>query len=449
LDVCAPCGSVAAGDATISGDPRLDGTIEAIQRIRRTALRLTDEFSSDIELLGSAFDVQGSGASDVVKEIKKQLFDDPDVNVAIAYEPARCWADAAHAVSAEFSCEERLGCAHTADQKRRDKCVGLFVGDCGNNDCRGLCYVGMEGGEPECPAGCIGTCGEVFSLPCPGVCVGTCTLTCSAYNSEGECFGFCPGFCNGICDSPIPFQCSGLCLGLCEAEVDEEESCAGLCYGTCADRKGNFMGEGLCRGHVWPQGYTEECSYCRETANALAWSSIACEPAKVSVSVNFSPEFSQSRDGMIFKIRTLERVLARAADAHAKLALLVDGVDDAGELQLKDLVDPIDAETADLDDAGLEDLALDARPLKSIKDRVAALMDTATKGDFQVAAGSLSCVRPAFEEAFSILDELIPEGGDSPLNRVCPEPSEDALAPCLYETIDGQAALLDLAALGI
>jgi hypothetical protein len=69
----------------------------------------------------------------------------------------------------------------------------------------------------------------------------------------------------------------------------------------------------------------------------------------------------------------------------------------------------------------------------------------ATGGDFTIAAGTLACVQPALEEAWQMLDDLLPmectdEDGDGAF-EACVEDRSGGL----YRVLDGTAELFAMA----
>ncbi|MCP4680399.1 MAG: hypothetical protein GY854_33925 [Deltaproteobacteria bacterium] len=464
LAVCAPCGSVLEGDVNTTGDPRLDGTLEAIQRIRRFAEGAVAAFDKDTVTLSDAFNMAtGASVVEITNEIRQHFLNDPAMGVIISYEPARCWVDKELAVSKELACEERLGdecnLPRKPNQRIKDpSCTGLYVGDC-NFRCLGRCFEETTEDSRSCPEECIGACADMEMRPCPGICYGNCSGICSAHSSSGECAGHCEDMCTGVCESPIPFTCNGSCNGLCRVDIGEGDLCRGECRGSCVDQNGKGVGEGICRGHLRPAGFDEDCGECREMAKGLAWSMLSCEPALVHVGVNFLSDFSGDRAVYLSRARILERVLLRVANDHARLALLVDGVDVAGELTPDDLDESKSAAHISETDylkssnedyiAGLEVvMARRYFPLSNLKARVGMLIDTATQGDFKVSEASLSCVTPAFEEAKKLLFEMVPTvrtGGRVDMARPCAEPTGEEDTSCLYRIVDWQAVLLELA----
>ncbi len=467
LAVCAPCGSVLEGDVNITGDPRLDGTLETIQRVRRFAEAAVTAFDRDTAILAEAFGVaEEASVSALTTEIKQQFLNDPTMVVVIAYESARCWVDKDLAIAKELACEDRLGEECNLPRKPEQRienpsCTGLYVGDC-NFRCLGDCFEETTEESKICPEECIGACADMEAYPCPGICFGSCSSICSAHSSSGECAGHCAGMCSGVCESPIPFDCNGSCYGLCRVDVGEGDLCRGECRGSCVDHDDKGICEGVCRGHLRPAGFDDSCGECREMAKGLAWSMLYCEPASVHVGVNFLADFEGDRAVSLRRARTLERVLLRAANDYARLALLVDGTDVAGELSPDDLDESestVDISEIDYLKSSNEDyitglgVVMSRRylPLSNLKARVGMLIDTATQGDFKVTEASLSCVTPAFEEAQKLLSEMVPTNrasGRIGMERPCADPTGEEDASCLYRIVDLQAALLELTKYG-
>ncbi|MCP4603586.1 MAG: hypothetical protein GY847_24225 [Proteobacteria bacterium] len=463
LDICSPCGSFIDGDVTISGDPSLDGTLMAVQQIRRFAQTAASAFEYDISILAETFGVpKEAGTTELLDEIQKQLFENPGVKVVIAFEPSQCWTGKELAIAAELSCEKRLECR--IKKTNPPSCSGLFVGKC-DARCLGRCFEKTLDDDLTCTTECIGACSELNRLQCPGVCSGSCSGLCSSYNSRGNCSGRCDGMCTGICESPLPFACNGLCHGLCQVDLEEGHLCRDQCRGSCLDQNDKGVGEGICRGHLRPAGYDGDCGECREMAKGLAWSTMVCGPSSIRVGVNFTANFTGDRGAFLGQARILERILSRVAEDHAKLSLLVDGVDDTGELDPEDLVEVKTTEDfgekdlKDIDYLGDEEHVAELGvvplrkylPLSNLKARVGELATTATEGDFKVAASTLSCVTTAFEESKELLAEMIPTtetDASVEADRSCSKSNDQTTAPCLYQLVDNQAALLELTRTG-
>jgi hypothetical protein len=477
LDVCQPCGSVLKGDITISGDPRLDGTFDAVGRVRFTATYAEKIYSEDAARLREAFDLPDDASmSQIVEEIRTQLIDAPGVDLTMGIESVNCWIDAAFARDTGFSCEERSECNISSSCRESDEppfCFGFFAGTCPidvsedctsdagvceSTGCRGDCFV--DSSDVSCGEACIGLCSLIDSLPCPGYCGGVCSGSggCTAYDAAGGCAGFCDGLCTGGCHAEARFTCNGDCAGRCLVDAVDGQMCGGECRGACLNTTGERIAKlsDRCRGHLRPAGCDPACGDCQEMARHLAWAAMQCTPALPRIGITLSGEAAGNPEPVINKIRVFESALVHAAAAHARLALLVDAEDAAGDLQPADLAPgpgealPGWAYLEDVDYVKSLSVVEERKyfPLSNLKARVGRLISTATSGDFMVAAGALSCVNPALEEAKMIMDQLIPvEEANDLLQpaRSCPLSEDEAVAPCLYRIVDGWGMLLDLA----
>jgi len=455
LEVCAACGDLAEGNITVSGEPRLDGTLEAAYLLWVEARAAADAFDEEMALLAEEYGVpvpaSGEfGTGDVqalVDAIRAQLVDTEGITAVFEVEPGRCWIGRDLALERQLACEDRLNCyipAECADEQRGG-CTGLCVGFC-RDGCEGECYAEASETNEECLGGCIGGCDTTDPSVCAARCCGSCSVSCSAYNSVAQCDGYCPGLCTGDCVGRIPFECDGLCRGLCQVPHGVGNSCDGECRGDCS----NSACEGRCRGHFRPEGCDrpdrcESLYDCRETAKNLAWAHLRCEGASARVGLVVSPAFTGDRATIASQAERVELALASVARSHAALALLVDGEDDTGELTPEDLVE-VAAEGGVLPDyvnqpdvlAGYSVVADRVHlPLSALKARLGMLAESATSGDYTLAAGPLPCVIPAFEEAHSMIDSLVPAIGTGELQ---PDRTSG-----LYRVVDAQQTLLGLA----
>jgi hypothetical protein len=192
---------------------------------------------------------------------------------------------------------------------------------------------------------------------------------------------------------------------------------------------------------------------CQETSRELAWAYLRCAPSTVEVRVEVTPAFSGSLSQAVSRAAQLERVMSSLLLAYGRLSLLVDGVDPLGALVNDALDETYDAQTRPRPAQGLGLDALgqygyvetrESLPLEGLKGRVAMLVENATKGDYEIAAGPLTCVGPAFEEAWAMLEALVPamcEDTDGEEGfEIC---SVDRSAG-LYRVLDGTNTMLSL-----
>ena len=219
LEVCQPCGSIADGDITISGDPRIDGTFEAFHRIRHRVDQITANYEAGTAELIRVFGLASMNIAALEEEVARSFLSESVVDVVFDLRPAVCFVDWHLETKAQNSCERRLCSIRIANDEAW--CRGYLVGPCDTPRER-TCFEVAAG---PCDGSCIGVCRDMTDGVCPGLCAGTCQGDCSAYNSAGVCYGRCLGVCSGICESASPFSCNGTCNGVCEAD-DPDAGCA-------------------------------------------------------------------------------------------------------------------------------------------------------------------------------------------------------------------------------
>jgi hypothetical protein len=456
LEVCAPCGSVADGDVNISGDPRIDGTFDAVRGVRLVADEARAALEEDTRTLAAAFGAPVTSRDPITPEeaaavaaavAKALLSGDGPALATVEYEPAQCFANTQMAVKAQVACEDRSDCAVSdgcADKAA--SCTGLCEGVC-LAGCAGQCFSPAQDAGADCQGACIGACGGVSDAPCPGRCVGTCTGACSAYEAGGGCAGRCDGLCTGECESATPATCAGQCTGECRVPAARCTSKSGECRGSCP--VGGCLGR--CRGHVKPAGCDrpDRCTgvgECQDMARGLAWAYLECAPASIRVGLDVAQ--GEERAPWLARAKILERVLGRTAGLHAALALLVDGADDGGGITAGDLNENLSPDELGplADPAFLKSMQVaEARlylPLENLKARAGLLAEQATSGDFKISAGSLPCVQPALSEALADLQALLPTV-EGPSGALVADRTGG-----LYALVDAQAAILGLAVPG-
>jgi len=306
LEVCAPCAVPAEGNAAVSGDPRLDGTVEAVIEAREVGSRATSAFDAAVSSLALAFEVEldapsaptASDARAVADRIRSSLLEIQGANVTVTVDRPSCWVDSAAALERQISCEDFADCfvADDCAAGQRGSCTGLCRGECvvrtggsSENLCAGgACYVAADQAGDACIETCVGICSSAAAFPCPGRCHGACDLPCSAYSSLGECSGACPGLCTGLCESELPIACGGTCAGLCRVPLGVDGACAGTCLSDCPLGECSAVGgegDGECRGHFRPDGcdMEERCAGvlgCREAGRCLAWTGPRSAPRR-------------------------------------------------------------------------------------------------------------------------------------------------------------------------
>jgi len=186
----------------------------------------------------------------------------------------------------------------------------------------------------------------------------------------------------------------------------------------------------------------------------LAWANLRCEPAGARLGVEMSPLATELDKGAIIaRVSRLQSILAAILDDYGKLSLLAEGADVAQMIGPDDLKDEYQFDTRPRPAGGLsmEDLGawgyVEARehlPLTGLKARLGMLRIKGTSGDYEISAGSLPCVQPAFEEAWSMVDVLIPctaieEDGDDVIHSFV-----ENRAGGLYRVVDGMEVIMGL-----
>ena len=473
LDTCASCGSISGGGASELGDPRLDDTIRATEKIVFRVHQISSSHEDAIKELAEAFDVplgdrdlEGS----ILDSISQFLQSDSISTYVAEWRHPECFVGWKEAVSVQQNCEQTL--CKLQQLNETALCNGYFEGRCGIGS-KGSCFTKSSSSSGRCEGRCVGACDALTGQPCPGICIGTCNDQCSAYDPSGDCHGHCTGNCAGICGADAPVDCGSNCDGLCEVEMGD-----GGCpdpdtfWGQC----GEAVESGRCRGHLFPAGYNDQSTSCdeeqivgdcRETAKFSAWSAMTCSPASLKLTLFFR-EGAVDIAALTFRARTLERVLSQIATDHAWLALLVDGEDSAGKLESEDL--DIDKESSLLDDSddkynqyfgspegkGKEkryavDLKRSYLPLENLKARFTWLREISVDSEkgYRVFAGAFPCLEPLLDESIEMLQMMIPvkdadpsDGIEYEADRSCHNASSEDPVPCLYALLESQSSFL-------
>lgn len=461
LEVCQPCGILAEGDRTISGDPRIDGTFEALQEIRLRVEEMARDHEQRLEELMTVFSISEESGTTALKAEVARMFGPSSASPATtAVRWSRCFVDWESAVSAELSCERRL--CNSRISATAALCRGFFIGGCPSTE-EGGCY---RQSDDACDGLCIGVCSGVVAETCTGTCRGTCEGgTCFAFDSQGACSGHCTGKCSGSCEFDAPFGCDGVCTGLCsrvvaDAGCDELDEIRGGCSAVAEP--------GSCRGHLFVAGCDEQCrdclneaQDCREMAKFIAWSRMTCDPTIVTVSLDMTQDPPEPEQRWLMA-HVLERIFAETATDHAWLSLAVDGLDLADELEAAALTQ--ENESSRLDDAAsqyfdADNLPVDSLraqlPLENLKARVVWLQEKVpgTEAGYRVAAGPYDCVLQALKDAAGWVSAWVPvapnsadSADDRPFveDRACATVPSDSAVPCLYELLAKQSEMLGL-----
>ena len=385
--LCGPCGDVYAGDDFISGDARLDGLFKAVGSFGKATAAIDASFRADVEALADVFGVEytadmdiGDLVADVKGEINAEINASVSGSLKVVFVEPKCEASVNVAVEAQANCEAKAGCEVSAECEGGElavSCEGTCSGSC-SGGCTGGCKVEASG---TCEGKCEGSCSLDVAATCEGVCKGECSGECSAYvenaSGEMECDGKCEGECTGTCELAAAAECSGECHGKCEIEVEGE--CEGECHGSC-----DAECSGGCEGTATPpscsaEGSCEASADCQASASAQASAELSCTPPRLDIRF----EFDASLDAA-----ARAEFTAKMAELKVRMVGIIQGM-----FKMRAL---IDADYAA--EIGIEP------PIAQITGQVQGMVN-ANFDDFDIPAGRLVCVLPAFEDSVDIMVE--------------------------------------------
>jgi hypothetical protein len=401
--ICGPCGGIATGQLSISGDAKLDGFFKAVADLDGAIGTVTADFDANIVALaevwgfveaGADVEVNGAFVSDLIAHIRGEINANISGGIRIEYKPPSCSASVSVSVEAQASCEANAGCECDVEVDPGNVSVAC------EGKCEGSCDAMCEG-EVSCKSGelgiaCEGTCEGSCELSagggCEGTCNGECDGMCSLTNADGSCAGECSGMCTGSCEMNAGASCSGQCHGTCKAEVEPpgcmgEVSCSGSCSGSCG---------GSCEGSFEPPSASAECECeasadCNAQASAQAEANVSCTPPSLELAFELG--------GM-----AAGNISAEAA-FRAKIGeLRVRGVAILqGAAQLQALV------TGEVNG----EVVFDPSPVVGITAEIQAIVSAGISGGFDIPPGRIDCVIPALREAVEIMGGIATEAGAS------------------------------------
>lgn len=380
---CGPCGSIANGDTTISGDPRLDGFFAAVGRLHARLQSMRAELEWDVYKLAVEYGVEAEGMTlpDLVAEVKAEIETEINASISgglqIAFVEPTCSADVRGAFLAQAQCEKKLGCEVDPDcgeWNAEFTCDGQCRGDCD-----GTCSVCAHPIDGLCVGTCVGACLALDGQACEGTCYGSCNGECTLNDSDGDCQGYCNGECLGSCVVPGGGECDGECCGECVHDSDTvcELGCSGQCNGDCS---------GLCAGTVTPPScaaegncvFAEGCQTQAASRAAVGW---MCTAPTLELRYEASAALDQAElNCLLVRMERLEQTVSRIARRHAELEGLIGSDPDSG---------------------GEAAMAL----LSGMVEQ----MIFGSFEDLEIPACLMPCVIPAFEEVVEILSDLATE----------------------------------------
>jgi hypothetical protein len=384
---CGPCGTLATGDYSPSGDPKLDGFLRATGTVQARVEQVRFDFEDHIRALDRTFgldamlEVDADHVAALLERVANDLAEHAEGGLYVNYTPPTCGTNLGAAVAEQARCEAKAGCDVEVDARNTSvRCEGLCSGQC-EGECSGPrgCVVKLD--AAPCGGDCQGTCFLDEGASCEGTCYGECSGFCSNYNAELVCAGNCSGECTGLCTTSVLRACDGRCTGSCFVDPDSN-LCTGNreCHGSC-----DGMCTGSCLGEFEPPSAAMGCSAtagCRPQAKANAFAELDCSSAAVELSFVFQANLSDSRR-MAF--------LLRVAELEWRSAEILR------DFQLFDLLF--------LGESGAETV-FEPPPLARLKESVGYLAHVEHLAEFDVVAARIPCVVPAFTEATEILEDL-------------------------------------------
>jgi hypothetical protein len=387
--LCGPCGSIATGQLSISGNTQLDGFFTAVADLQGASASIRAQFEADVRALAEIYgmaegEINADFVAELIGEIRADINEHASGGFRLQYVGPRCSADVNIAVEAQASCEANAECDVEVDPGMASVvCEGKCEGSC-SAMCEGNVSCTPPGGAIGCDVGCEGTCELDAAAACEGTCRGSCDGECSLENAEGECEGQCDGMCTGSCEASAMAECNGTCHGTCHASVTPP-SCEGsiTCEGTC-------MGEcsGGCAGDFEPPSASADCeasAECNAQASAQAEANVTCTPPSIEFGFEFDAGLDASaRAEFTGRLQVLRVRLAAIMQGVARVQALFNG-----EVNGEVVFDP--------------------SPFASLTAEVGVLVEAGISGEIEIPPGRINCVIPAFEEA---ADALVSVGAD-------------------------------------
>lgn len=385
-DICGPCGDIENGDISISGDARLDGFFKALGTMRNTTASIETDFQGNVRALAEIYEVEidGSIDADAIDDLRAAIRADINAHVqgglAVAYQPPRCQASVEVALDAQARCEVNAGCDVQATPGEVSvQCEGTCTGSC-EGECTGDLACEVQAPNIECTGRCEGACTLEAAATCNGTCRGECSGACSVRDASGDCAGECEGNCTGTCEMAVAAECDGECTGKClvepgSAQCTAEASCRGSCSGQCS---------GGCEGNFTPPSVSAECEAaadCQASAKAEANANLDCTPPQLDVDYTFAASVQDD-------LPAQAAFTARLAELRTRGVAIIHG-----SARYQALV------TGEVDGR----VVFAPSPLAQLRTSVQQLASASLAADFDVPAGRVPCVVPAFNEAGQML----------------------------------------------
>jgi hypothetical protein len=382
-DLCGPCGSIATGQLSISGNARLDGFFTAVSQLGKANARVRGDFEADIKALAAVYgmaegEVNAQFVDDLVATIKADFDAHLQGGIKIVMKPAECKASVDVSIEAQAQCEVAADCEVEVDPGEVSvACEGSCSGGC-SGSCSGDLSCAITAPTVDCEGMCEGSCELSAAASCEGTCHGQCDAGCSATDASGECHGTCEGMCMGTCEIAAEASCTGTCHGTCKvdqgsAQCTGEVECRGSCDAECS---------GSCEGNFEPPSASADCEAsadCSAQAKAQAQASVECTPPSIDIDIEFQGGISATAQA---------EFLARLGELKVRGAAILQGF-----ARLQALV------TGEVNG----EVVFDPSPVVAVTGEMEGLISAGVEGDFEIPAGRIACVIPAFEEAVDTL----------------------------------------------
>lgn len=387
-DICGPCGDIAKGDVSISGDAQLDGFFTAVGSLQGATATINGDFQANILALASVYGLDVSGGftakmvDDLIAAIKADVTANASGGISVNYKPPECSANVNVAVQAQAQCEAKADCKVEANPGSVSvKCEGSCSGGC-SGTCSGSASCVVKAPTVNCSGSCEGTCEMSAAAACDGTCHGTCNGTCSLKDASGQCQGTCTGgTCQGSCELKGQAKCTGTCHGKCfvdqgAVECKGDVECNGSCDAQCS---------GGCQGNATPPSASASCdasAKCNAQASAQANASLQCSPPSLDLAYSFKAGVTADAQATF---------LARIGELKARGAAIVQGA-----ARLSALVDgKINGK-----------VVFPKPPLVALTDSIKGFASADAIASFNIPVGRLPCVVPAFVAAGKALADV-------------------------------------------
>ncbi len=380
---CGPCGSIASGQLSISGNAQVDGFFTAVSDFTKATAEIQGSFEADVRALGQLYGMaEGSIDAAFITELKGRIQGDFMANVEggirLKYKPPRCEASVNVALEAQASCEVNADCEATVDPGMASvSCEGKCEGSC-SGTCMGEVKCVAPSAGISCEGECEGSCQLDVAAGCDGTCHGECSAGCELTDANGQCQGRCAGDCTGTCELDARAECGGTCHGTCYAMADPGGceggvQCNAECMGECS---------GSCQGSFEPPMASASCEAsadCQAQAKAQAEANIECSPP--SLDWEFAFKAGVSADAQASFVARLGELRVRGAAilrGLAKAQALING--------------EIDGE-----------VVFNPSPLANLTAKIGGFASAGISGELDIPPARLTCVVPAFQEAVTLL----------------------------------------------